>query len=106
MCSSSARLRRPRLAIAILLAGEIVDPAERLALTAEGTDWDRAYKIARSAVEHAHVRDLMRAGRQRAEDILAANVELNERIVGALVERGSLTGAEINQLQEERQPAA
>lgn len=91
-------------AASILLAGEVVDPAEGLALKAEGTDWDRAYLVAKSSVAQEHVNDLMRAARRRAEALLEAHTELYEQLTAELVERGSLDAEQITQLQE-RQPA-
>ena len=95
----------PALAIAILLAGEIVDPAERLALTAEGTDGIAPTRSPARSVEHDHVRDLMRAAANAPRTCSSRTSTCTAQIVEALIERGSLDAEEINQLQEERQLA-
>ena len=57
-----------------------------------------------AAAAPEHTRELMRAARRRAEALLDAHAELFERLVDALVERGSLDAEAITQLQE-MQPA-
>ncbi len=80
----------PLNAVAVLSAGALVDKAELHAhvLGAENCDADRAYAIAAGAVEGAHVHALLKAGKQRAESMLAANADLHREIADALLERG------------------
>ena len=91
--------------IAVLLAGEVADPVEghARALGIE-CDFDRAFRVARRAVSPEHTLDLMRAGRQRAEALLAANADLHQRLVAALLERGELD-AEADQPTASRKAA-